>query len=116
MAKLLVVDYSLDRTTGESYRAIASMAANGTDRVIHYRSAGFYVGNPDWSPDGGAIVFDEYQRTTGCEVPSCPMRIYSVGVSDGAVRQVVPDVPGEEPYWDHQPAWSRVATSGGGQR
>jgi TolB protein len=89
---------------------IASVDASGADYRVHYREAsGGYAAHPDWSPDGRRIVFNRYVTTSGCETPSCPMRIFVVSTEGGPAHQLIPEVEQGADYWDDEPAWSRVS-------
>jgi len=48
--------------------------------------------------------------TAGCTGPACPRRIFILDVATGMSRQLIPDVtsPGQAPYRDYQPVWSRI--------
>ena len=94
---------------GESFWVIASVKLNGSDFRVHYRDqpGRFRRQHPDWSPDGHSLVFERYATVTGCEIPSCPMRIYIVSTAGGPARQLIPEMEGAPDYWDEQPAWSR---------
>jgi Tol biopolymer transport system component len=70
-----------------------------------------YVENPDWSPDGNSIVFAEFSGPgDAVSALGSRMRIYIENLSDGSVRQLIPEAvnPALPNYWDSQPAWSRV--------
>jgi TolB protein len=89
--------------------AIASVRSSGGGFRVHYRAEpGGYAAHPDWSPDGRNLVFNRYITTSGCEIPSCPMRIFVVSKEGGPARQLIPEVEEAPDYWDHEPAWSRV--------
>jgi len=88
---------------------IASVSSSGGDFRVHYRDQpGGVATHPDWSPDGSHLVFNRYATTSGCEIPSCPMRIFVVSTEGGPAHQLIPEVEQGADYWDHQPAWSRV--------
>lgn len=95
---------------GELSWAIATATWSGSDFRAHYLDqAGGYAGHPDWSPDGSSVVFEKYMTTSGCEIPSCPMRVFLVSTEGGGpARQLIPEMDQVPAYWDHQPAWSRV--------
>jgi hypothetical protein len=89
------------------YWTVASVDSSGGDFRVHYRDEpGGYAAYPDWSPDGRSLVFERYARTSGCDIPSCPMRIFVVSAHGGPARQLIPEVEQGPAYWDHQPAWS----------
>jgi Tol biopolymer transport system component len=88
-------------------RAIVSIDRNGSDLQGHlddrYSLDGrVYLENPDWSPDGGSIVFDQWS--------SLRTRKRIFVLKDGSVRQLIPEAvaPALLDYRDSQPAWSRV--------
>ena len=92
-----------------SYWTIASVNSSGADFRIHYREqSGGYAAHPDWSPDGRYLVFNRYVTTSGCEIPSCPMRIFVVSREGGPARQLIPELAERRDYWDEKPAWSRA--------
>ena len=91
------------------YWTIASVNSSGADFRIHYPDdGGGFAGDPDWSPDGRSLVFEKYVTTSGCQLPSCPKRIFVVSAEGGPARQLIPDVEGAPEYWDEEPAWSRA--------
>ena len=92
---------------------IATIDPDATDIRLRFSASAVglegYVGNPEWSPDGREIAFEGYVPSSGCEAPSCPMRLFAVNVDDASVRQLIPDrTDGGSSYWDHQVSWSRV--------
>ena len=88
---------------------IASVSSSGDEFRVHHRDQPEGVAtHPDWSPDGRYLVFNRYVTTSGCEIPSCPMRIFVVSTEGGPARQLIPELPQAPAYWDHQPAWSRA--------
>jgi Tol biopolymer transport system component len=91
------------------YWTIASVDSSGADYRVHYREEpGGYAAHPDWSPDGRRIVFNRYVTTSGCKIPSCPMRVFVVSTEGGSARQLIPELDQGSDYWDHQPTWSHA--------
>ena len=68
-----------------------------------------YESDLAWSPDGRSLVYSEYSRApSGAgRLPVGPLRLYTLDVATGEVRQLLPEVPTSRDYWDNHAVWAR---------
>jgi Tol biopolymer transport system component len=92
-----------------SVNGIVTVNADGSGFQVHAVDMPPFVGDIDWSPDGGSLLFSDYTRMTCC------IRIFVVDLNGGLVQQLIPDQPGLPPanYWDWQPTWARTKSPSG---
>lgn len=105
---LAITSYALDAETGEREAVLGIMPASSdpdsaqlSNMDILYR--GDVVSDPQWSPDGSAIIFDSNPDAAHFDAS----RILVVSLDSRLVRQLIPDAANAlvTPYFDRHPAW-----------
>jgi Tol biopolymer transport system component len=100
---ITVVMYDFNPTTGARDVVLASIGPGGwDDREVAYYGYRNHLGKPAWSPDGSAIIFDQYASPDVDDTRWT--RIFAFDVATNKVRRVIPDIGGPK-YEDRNPVW-----------
>ena len=93
------------------YQFSVSSIVPGADYPNQLGTSAAYESDLAWSPDGRSLVFSEYSRvpSVGPGLPVGPLRLYTLDVATGDVRQLLPhaSAPANSDYWDNHAVWTR---------
>jgi TolB protein len=66
---------------------------------------------PDWSPDGGQLIFDAFDPSRYRDGYGSPVRVFAASLETGEVRQLIPEAAKHKlaQYHDYGATWARSA-------
>jgi len=105
-SSLALSTYDIDTETGALDPALGLVAANfdpnsGDQMDVLYHGIENYLGHPQWSADGSAIIFDAHPD------PASGLRILALSLASRAIKQLIPEAapPALATYQDEHAVW-----------